>query len=173
MNRSDDTAFLLGFAFLGAALLYVSTSGGSSEAVLPGGNNGIQVPPGTRVVDLIGSNAAFRQIYAFQSLGYSARLTDAAPNGVMNANTRDLMDVVSDRIGVPVREISLATTQALSRWFKQQMNRGRVSPRLQPTWLPRATIVLLNRQAIGYDPAVASTAAALAPIQSRFAPNET
>ena len=87
----------------------------------------------------------FRQIYAFQSLAYSTHITNIDPNGLMNAQTEQLMRDVTRRGIGPVNHITYDTTRALSRWAYDNA----LDVILQPTWLPSEAARKLNRLAIG------------------------
>lgn len=149
------------------------TSGGgtSSRTRLPGGNNemGQQAPLASTVSRII-SDSTFRDTYAFQSLMYSAGLTNAAPDGVVGPVTRGLMALAAQRTGTPVPAINLTTIQNLSRWMRNQVNARTMTLRPQPTWLPFEAAFALDSRSIGWINQAGQTNAALVPIQTGYEP---
>lgn len=148
------------------------TSGSTTR--LPGGNNemGQQAPLASTVSRII-NDATFRDTYAFQSLMYSAGLTNAAPDGVVGPVTRGLMALAAQRTGTPVPAINRTTIQNLSRWMKTQFNAGSMTLRPQPTWLPYEAVFALDSRSIGSTDQGGLLNLSLVPIQTGYEPGNS
>lgn len=118
-----------------------------------------QAPPSQSLTDRLYESASARHIFAIQSLGYSARMTDEPPTGLVGASLSRIMDGARILYGV-----SLGSDQASLRRFATILRLHVRNPRLQPMWLPTDLQVQINRY-IGYDPANAS-ASAVMPLQT-------
>lgn len=142
-----------------------TSTGGLSR--LPNAQN--QAAPSPATVSRLTSDQQFRLIYAFQSLGYSTGLTEAAPDGIMGPKTQQLIAAVNREAGTNIQNIDQAAVQAVSRlaYFRANEAGTRFPLRPQPTWLPEATVLAVNRLAIGYNPLVQSR---LVPLQTWYGP---
>lgn len=149
-------------------------AGGNTGALSRQPNAQGQSAPAPQLVSRLTSDSNARLIFAFQSLGFSTGLTEAVPDGIMGPKTTQLIAAVNRETNAspPITTIDQRAVQLLSRLarFRATTSTNPFPLRLQQVWLPEATVVAVNRLAIGYQPPPNTTTQAPTPLQTFYGP---